>query len=171
MQRYEPAQLRIVHSQQVAAGERVQVSGAVLNSRLEVLPADFKIQIKRQNEWVEQLTLREDGGSVKGSFRPIQPGDYEVFSEAIWSGGTLESRTTLQVNSVDIELIRERNENLLSQWKQNGAQDALQAMQKVPAQKVSFEKKNPQHLHWWYWGLALLAAATEWSLRRRSGLI
>lgn len=171
MQRYEPAQLRIVHSQQVATGERVEVSGAVLNSRLEVLPADFKIQIKRQNEWVEQLTLREDGASVKGSFRPIQPGDYEVVSEAIWSGGTLESRTTLQVAEIDVELIRERNENLLAQWKENGAQDALRATQRVAAQKVSYEKKNPQHLHWWYWGLALLAAAIEWTLRRRSGLV
>ena len=171
MQRYEPAQLRIVHSQQVAAGERVEVSGAVLNSRLEVLPADFKIQIKRQNEWVEQLTLREDGASVKGSFRPIQPGDYEVVSEAIWSGGTLESRTALQVAEIDVELIRERNENLLANWKENGAQDALRATQRVAAQKVSYEQKNPQHLHWWYWGLALLAAAIEWSLRRRSGLV
>jgi hypothetical protein len=171
MQRYEPAQLRIVHSQQVAAGQRVMVSGAVVNSRQEVLPADFKIQIKRQNEWVEQLTLREDGASVKGSFRPIQPGVYEVVSESIWSGGTLESRTTLQVAEIDVELIRERNENLLAQWKENGAQDALQATQKVAVQKVSYEKKNPQHLHWWYWGLALLAAAIEWSLRRRSGLV
>ena len=171
MQRYEPAQLRIVHSQQVAAGQRVEVSGAVVNSRLEVLPANFKIVIKREDELVEQLTLRNNGASIEGSFRPIAPGEYEIVSEAFWSGGALTSKTTLQVNAVDVELIRERNDNLLAQWKENGAQDGLEVTQKVAPLKVSYEKKNPQHLHWWYWGLALLAAATEWSLRRRSGLI
>ena len=171
MQRYEPAQLRIVHGQQVAAGQRVAVSGAVVNSRLEVLPANFEILIKRKGVLVEQLTLRDNGAHVEGSFRPIEPGEYEVHSEAIWSGGTLSSKTTLQVNTVDVEFIRERNENLLAQWKESGGQDLLQATQKVAAQKVSYEKKNPQHLHWWYWGLALLAATVEWSLRRRSGLI
>jgi hypothetical protein len=171
MQRYEPAQLRIVHSQQVAAGQRVEVSGAVVNSRLEVLPADFDILINRGGVLVEQLTLRNNGASIEGSFRPIEPGEYEIISRAAWSGGTLSTTTALQVNPVDVELIRERNNNLLAQWKQNGALDALQTTQKVAAQRVSYKKKNPQHLHWWYWGLALFAAATEWSLRRRSGLI
>jgi len=171
IQRYEPAQLRIVHSQQVAAGQRVKLSGALVNSRLEVLPADFKIQVKRQNELVEQLTMRQEGASVTGSFKPIEAGDYEILSEAIWSGGTLSTKTTLQVKAVDVELVRERNENLLAQWRQRGVQDALKAEQVVAPQKVSFEKKNPQHLHWWYWGLALFAAAAEWSLRRRSGLV
>ena len=152
MQRYEPAQLRLTSPQQVPLGESAQISGAVVNSRLEVLPADIRIEINQGATLVEEVTLSPEGNSVIGSFTPTVPGIYRV-------------------EDVDVEKVRPRNQSLINSWANAGAMDGATPLENVAPTILSFEQKNPQHLHIWYWGLALLAAAAEWIIRRRRGLV
>ena len=70
MQRYEPAQLRLTSPQQVSLGESAQIAGAVVNSRLEALPANFSIEINQGATLIEQVTLSPEGNSVIGTFTP-----------------------------------------------------------------------------------------------------
>ena len=171
MQRYEPAQLRLASPQQAAIGEQVSVLCAVVNSRLEVLPADFSMQINKGGTLVEEITLRPEGNSAKGIFTPTLPGNYRIVASANWSGGRIETTSGLQVEDVDIENVRPRNQSLINSWASAGAIDASKSTEKVAPTILTFEQKNPQHLHVWYWGLALLAASAEWILRRRRGLV
>ena len=171
MQRYKPAQLRLTLPQQAAIGEQVSVVCAVVNSRLEALPADFSMQIKKGDTLVEEITLRPEGNSVRGTFTPTVPGNYRMVASANWSGGHLQTTSGLQVEDVDIENVRPRNQSLINSWASAGAIDASKSIEKVAPTVLTFEQKNPQHLHWWYWGLALLAASAEWNLRRRRGLV
>jgi len=171
MQRFKPAQLRLTLPQQAAIGEQVSVLCAVVNSRLEVLPADFTLQIKKGDTLVEEITLRPEGNSAKGIFTPTLPGNYRIVASANWSGGRIETTSGLQVEDVDIENVRPRNQSLINSWASAGAIDASKSIEKVAPTILTFEQKNPQHLHVWYWGLALLAASAEWILRRRRGLV
>ncbi len=171
MQRYEPAQLRLTSPQQVPLGESAQISGAVVNSRLEVLPADISIEINQGATLVEEVTLSPEGNSVIGSFTPTVPGIYRVEAVANWTGGALKRSSSLQVKDVDVEKVRPRNQSLINSWANAGAMDGATPLENVAPTILSFEQKNPQHLHIWYWGLALLAAAAEWIIRRRRGLV
>jgi len=171
MQRYEPAQLRLTSPQQVPLGESAQISGAVVNSRLEVLPADISIEINQGATLVEEVTLSPEGNSVIGTFTPTVPGTYRVEAVANWSGGALTTTSSLQVKDVDVEKVRPRNQSLINSWANAGAMDGATPLENVAPTILSFEQKNPQHLHIWYWGLALLAAAAEWIIRRRRGLV
>jgi len=171
MQRYEPAQLRLTSPQQVPLGESAQIAGAVVNSRLEVLPADISIEINKGATLVEEVTLSPEGNSVIGSFTPTVPGIYRVEAMAYWTGGALKTSSSLQVKDVDVEKVRPRNLSLINSWVNAGAMDGVTPLENVAPTILSFEQKNPQHLHIWYWGLALLAAAAEWIIRRRRGLV
>lgn len=171
MQRYEPAQLRLTSPQQVPLGESAQISGSVVNSRLEVLPADISIVINQGATLVEEVTLSPEGNSVIGSFTPTVPGNYRVEAVANWTGGALKTSSSLQVKDVDVEKVRPRNQSLINSWANAGAMDGATPLENVAPTILSFEQKNPQHLHIWYWGLALLAAAAEWIIRRRRGLV
>ena len=171
MQRYEPAQLRLTSPQRVPLGESAQISGAVVNSRLEVLPADISIEINQGATLVEEVTLSPEGNSVIGSFTPTVPGIYRVEAVANWTGGALKRSSSLQVKDVDVEKVRPRNQSLINSWANAGAMDGATPLENVAPTILSFEQKNPQHLHIWYWGLALLAAAAEWIIRRRRGLV
>jgi len=135
------------------------------------LPADYSMQINKGGTLVEEITLRPEGNSAKGIFTPTQPGNYRILASANWSGGRIETTSGLQVEDVDIENVRPRNQSLINSWASAGAIDASKSIEKVAPTVLAFEQKNPQHLHWWYWGLALLAASAEWILRRRRGLV
>jgi hypothetical protein len=171
MQRYEPAQLRLTSPQQVSIGESAQIAGAVVNSRLEVLPANFSIEINQGATLIEQVTLSPEGNSVIGTFTPTVPGIYRVEAVANWSGGALKTTSNLQVKDVDVEKVRPRNQSLINSWANAGAMDGATPLENVAPTVLSFEQKNPQHLHVWYWGLALLIASAEWIIRRRRGLV
>ena len=171
MQRYEPAQLRLTSPQQVSLGESAQIAGAVVNSRLEVLPANFSIEINQGATLIEQVTLSPEGNSVIGTFTPTVPGIYRVEAVANWSGGALKTTSNLQVKDVDVEKVRPRNQSLINSWANAGAMDGATPLENVAPTVLSFEQKNPQHLHVWYWGLALLIASAEWIIRRRRGLV
>ncbi len=171
MQRYEPAQLRLTTPQKLAVGESAQIVGAVVNSRLEVLPANFSIEVNQGATLVEEVTLSPEGNSVIGSFTPTVPGTYRVEAVANWSGGALKTTSSLQVKDVDVEKIRPRNQSLINSWANAGALDGATPLENVAPTVLSFEQKNPQHLHLWYWGLALLIASAEWIIRRRRGLV
>jgi hypothetical protein len=171
LQRYEPVQLVLTLPQQAQMGERIHVSAAAVNSRSEAIPSTISGFIRLQDKIIEKLTYESDGLSMISSFIPRVPGKYEVVVEGKTEFGSIETKSVVQVNTMDIESVREFNTVQFNFWKSNGAQSLDSVEQMVPPRSISYKKEIPQHLHWWYWGIALLAAAAEWTIRRSRGLI
>ena len=99
---------------------------------------------------------------------PRLPGKYEVVVEGNTQYGPIETKSVVQVNNVDIELVREFNKVQFDYWKSEGAQ-LLDSEQEV-LKSISYNKEIPTPALR-YWGIALIAAATEWTIRRSRGLI
>ena len=113
-----------------------------------------------------------------------------AFATQFTSAGTFEIRMSMtrdeedflakervEVSEGDIEAFRPYNQRLMNDWMQQAewvASDtntsAYNAWE-MERQTMELAIKNPQHYTWWYWGLVLLLAASEWVLRRRQGLI
>jgi len=113
-----------------------------------------------------------------------------VFATQFTTAGTFEVRLSMtrdeedfiakervEVGEGDIEAIRPYNQRLMNEWMQQAewvASDtntsAYNAWE-MERQTMELAIKNPQHYSWWYWGLVLLLATSEWALRRRLGLV
>ena len=171
LQWYDPVQLMLTLPQQAQMDERIHVSAAAVNSRSEAIPSTISGFVRLNDKIIEKLTYKPDGLSLNSSFIPRLPGKYEVVVEGNTEFGPIETKSVVQVNNVDIESVREFNTVQFNYWKSDGAQLLDSVEQEVVPRSISYKKEIPQHLHWWYWGIALLAAATEWTIRRSRGLV
>jgi hypothetical protein len=108
---------------------------------------------------------------MNSSFIPHVPGSYMVVVEGKTEFGTIENMATVQVNDVDIESVRTFNTVQFNFWKSEGSQLLSMVEEKVLPESIIYKKEIPQHLHWWYWGIVLFAATSEWTIRRSRGLV
>ncbi|MAZ96106.1 MAG: hypothetical protein CMP53_01130 [Flavobacteriales bacterium] len=171
LERYEPVQLMLTLPQQAQTGERIHVSAAAVNSRSEAIPATITGYVRLQDKVTENLTDRSEGLSMNSSFIPHVPGSYMVVVEGKTEFGTIENMATVQVNDVDIESVRTFNTVQFNFWKSEGSQLLSMVEEKVLPESIIYKKEIPQHLHWWYWGIVLFAATSEWTIRRSRGLV
>ena len=171
LQWYDPVQLMLTLPQQGQLDERIHVSAAAINSRSEAIPSTISGFVRLNDKIIAKLTFKSDGLSMISSFIPRVTGQYEVVTEGTTEFGPIEAKSIVQVNTLDIELVRKFNNTQFNFWKSNGAQELDSVEQKVLPIEISYKKETPQHLYWWYWGITLFAAAAEWTIRRSRGLI
>ncbi|MEC8458977.1 MAG: hypothetical protein VXY91_06180 [Bacteroidota bacterium] len=171
LQRYDPVQLVLTLPQQAQMRERILVSAAAVNGRSEAIPSTISGFVRLHDKIIEKLTFKSDGLSMICSFIPRVPGQYEVVTEGTTEFGPIAAKSIVQVNTLDIELVRRFYNTQFNFWKSNGAQELDSVEQKVLPIEISYKKETPQHLYWWYWGITLFAAAAEWIIRRSRGLV
>ena len=84
---------------------------------------------------------------------------------------------TIEVRRADVETITPFNSSLMNNWEREAqwvstdTNSQAYDQWELDRQSMELSIKNPQHYTWWYWGLVLLLAASEWLIRRRQGLI
>ena len=156
MERYDPVQLVLTLPQQAQMRERILVSAAAVNGRSEAIPSTISGFVRLHDKIIEKLTFKSDGLSMISSFIPRVPGQYEVVTEGTTEFGPIGAKSIVQVNTLDIELVRKFNNTQFNFWKSNGAQELDSVEQKVLPIEISYKKETPQHLYWWYWGVTLL---------------
>jgi hypothetical protein len=105
-------------------------------------------------------------------------GTYRIQVTHSANGKVYELEELVTVEKGDAESKIPLNTDLLNQWSKEAwilSADSISSINTEDFldadQWISIREKNPQHAHWWYWGFALLLAASEWLLRRRQGLI
>jgi hypothetical protein len=144
-------------------------------------PEDFTgtVEVFESGELVDRPALRqlEDQTKVFVLDFPV-PGNYEIKFNGTSKFGDIRAEKKLTVEDTDVEMVTPFNLRLLNDWnfKVEDARDIEAFEQDITSwlraeNRVLIQKKNPQHNHWWYWGLVLFAASTEWLLRRRKGMI
>jgi hypothetical protein len=154
------------------------LSVAGTNGPLEA--TSMKFEIYRDGVRKDQPILREvEGPAFIGETTFEEAGVYELKVEAILNGEPISKITQINVEEGDPELLQPFNSSLWSHWKEKmlfyslTKEEFNEDLASLTVQHPTFEvaQKNPQHRSVWYWGLLLLCAFAEWSLRRREGLV
>ena len=138
----------------------------------EPVDAAINMNVFREDTLVETLTNKSaEGPEFRANLRLNSPGSYSMVCEANFKDIKLIQKSSIQIQQIDVERVMPFNESLFGSWKSRGTRSLTNSTSMVTGPTITYTKKNPQHLHWWYWGLVLIFAALEWYLRRNKGLI
>ena len=169
---YEPVRFQVTHPERGYMGEVLGVVAVATNSLGEPVNAAITMNVFAEDTLVETLTNKTaEGPEFRSSLRLSSPGSYSMICEATLKDIELTQKSTIQIQQIDVERVMPFNESLFGSWKSKGTRSLKSETSKVTGLTISYAKKNPQHLHWWYWGLVLIFATLEWYLRRNRGLI
>jgi hypothetical protein len=169
---YDPVRLQVTHPGRGYIGEVLEVVAVATNSLGEPVAAVMNMNVFAEDTLVETLTNKTtEGPEFRASLRLSSPGSYSMICAATLKDIKLTQKSSIQIQQIDVERVMPFNENLFGSWKSKGTRSLTYATPKVTGPTISYAKKNPQHLHWWYWGLVIVLATLEWYLRRNRGLI
>lgn len=169
---YDPVRLQVTHPERGYIGELIEVVAVATNSLGEPVTASMRMDVYAEDTLVESLTNKTlKGPEFRSSLRLTSPGSYSMICEATFNELEFIHRSSIKIQHTDVERMTRFNENLFGSWKVAGTRSLKSDSDKVMGPTISYEKKNPQHLHWWYWGLVFVFAVWEWYLRRSRGLV
>ena len=169
---YDPVRLQVTHPERGYLGEVFEVVAVATNGLGEPVDAAINMNVFREDTLVETLTNKSaEGPEFRADLRLNSPGGYSMVCEANFKDLKLIQKSSIQIQQIDVERVMPFNESLFGSWKSRGTRSLTNSTRMVTGPTISYTKKNPQHLHWWYWGLVLTFAALEWYLRRNKGLI
>jgi len=142
------------------------------------LDSSSRVEIWKGEELVDVPVVEESESRIYAfATQFTSAGTFEIRMSMTRDEEDFLAKERVEVSEGDIEAFRPYNQRLMNDWMQQAewvASDtntsAYNAWE-MERQTMELAIKNPQHYTWWYWGLVLLLAASEWVLRRRQGLI
>jgi hypothetical protein len=159
-------------------GERAEWTLALVGSDGLPEAAMGQVEIWKGEEQVDAPVLVEnETGIFSFAMNLTEAGIYRVRMSMLSDDNSYKASASVHVEEGDIEAIRPYNQRLMNHWIQKAhwvANDT--SMGTYPNWEIGRERmelitKKPQHYTWWYWGLVLSLATSEWILRRRQGWI
>ncbi len=165
--------------QRLYSGARSRWISALLSGDNVPQPSDVSVVVLQEGSVVDRpLSSNVSGPAVQFSVVFPSEGTYRIQVTHSANGKVYELEELVTVEKGDAESKIPLNTDLLNQWSKEAwilSSDSISSINTEDFldadQWISIREKNPQHAHWWYWGFALLLAASEWLLRRRQGLI
>lgn len=172
----EPMQLQLVLPQRLYNGQNLNGGGYLKGNEGASLPANFSMSIVKDGVVIDRPAVKLDAFSY-ATFQSssLEPGKYDVIIEAKYLNQAYVERKTIRVESRDLEEVLPLNVNLWKSWLGRDIRNVSLEKQleelDLPQETILIRKEKPQHATWWYWGLVMFLASSEWYLRRRQGLV
>ena len=164
--------------QDIIAGQTVGWNFSLVGPKGSPEPATAGVGIYRKGKMIEVPLLEEyESGIYSFNTSFDSAGTHEVRIEMENERKSYTLNETIEVRRADVETITPFNSSLMknwereAQWVSTDTNSQAYDQWELDRQSMELSIKNPQHYTWWYWGLVLLLAASEWLIRRRQGLI
>lgn len=172
-----PLRIELNMPQRVFANQSYSLATALIGADNRPISTTMAAELYRERNLVDrpQLQRNELGFEWRETWKV--PGNYELRLEATYGNQSITARKSFEVLPLDAERIRPFNNGLWESWAKVEGTRVLEASEdweeelSFPSKRIQVQQKNPQHNTWWYWGLCLFFAATEWLLRRRRGMV
>jgi len=175
---HTPNRIEVNVPQRLFQGQSYTCSAAAVGGNNVPLVADMEVTVRDANgAVVDRPTVEAASRGFSWDLGFSAPGRYSLEIVASIGGTSLTTSRSFEVASLDVESVRGFNTRLWARAEEAGM-TAFYAEEQWDPSKVDWTyrtvesvKKNPQHNKWWYWGLVLICAASEWLLRRRQGMV
>lgn len=172
-----PLRIEVNLPQRVFTNQKYSIATALIGADNRPVATAMSAELYREGSLTDrpQLQRNEEGFEWRKTWST--PGNYELKLEAIYGSERITERRAFEVLPLDAERVRPYNSGLWESWLTLQGTRIVEASEdwkeelSFPSKTIRVQQKNPQHNHWWYWGLCLVFAAFEWLLRRRRGMI
>ncbi len=178
VQKSTPLRLKVSVPSRLFQGQQVRGAAYLIDANGSVAPNfEYSVALFNQGALIARPPVQSQGGGAAFTLANLKPGPAQLQVTATGPGQQWERTVSFEVSATSVEQLRPFNDNLWSAWERAGTVVFPEgaALSKVDSWQASprtldYLKEKPQHHRWWYWGLWMLAAAVEWTLRRLRGL-